>query len=654
MKELQSDLRPVIEIDATKCVNCHRCVAACPAKLCNDASGDHIAINPDLCVGCGNCLDACVHEARLPLDDFNEFMAGLSAGEKIVAIAAPAVAANFPNKYLNLNGWLKSIGVHSVFDVSFGAELTVKTYLEVIKNAKPECVISQPCPALVTYIEVYHPNLLPYLAPADSPMMHTMRMVKAFYPDHANSKFIVLSPCLAKRREFDEVGIGDYNVTYRSIDNYLKKKAIDLHQFSAVDYDNPPAERAVLFSTPGGLMRTAEREVPAIVDQTRKIEGVSTIYHYLSKLGNVITHHQAPLLVDCLSCEMGCNGGPGTMNRDKSPDEIEFLIEQRNKAAQASYKNQGLTRFSKSKLKKAVDKYWKPGLYDRKYKNRSANFNRIKIPTSTQLKEIYTKTHKTKPEDFLDCCSCGYNSCEQMAVAIFNNLNRPENCRHYKETEIAELAKSQATQIQNGILSVVENVSGVLQQATTNLTSVASATEEMSATITDIAGNSEKARGISSDAATQMQAISKIIKDLGMIVQAVGSVTDTISGISAQTNLLALNATIEAARAGASGKGFAVVASEIKTLSQQTATATHDIKLKIEGIQQSTGNAIHEIDQITEVVKEVGNLVGSIASAIEEQATATRDVASNIMLASKGVTQVNDQVKGMGMGQSHP
>jgi methyl-accepting chemotaxis protein len=145
-----------------------------------------------------------------------------------------------------------------------------------------------------------------------------------------------------------------------------------------------------------------------------------------------------------------------------------------------------------------------------------------------------------------------------------------------------------------------------------------------------------------------MQAISLIIKDLGTIVQAVGSVTDTISGISAQTNLLALNATIEAARAGASGKGFAVVASEIKTLSQQTALATNDIKLKIEGIQNSTGNAIREIDQITGVVNEVGNLVGSIASAIEEQATATRDVASNITLASSGVTKVNEQVKEIG------
>jgi hypothetical protein len=521
--------------------------------------------------------------------------------------------------------------------------------LEVIKTAKPECVISQPCPALVTYIEVYHPELLPHLAPADSPMMHTMRMVKAFYPNHANSKFMIISPCLAKRREFDEVGIGDYNVTYRSIDNYLKNKGINLSQFSEADYDNPPAERAVLFSTPGGLLRTAEREVPAIVEQTRKIEGVGTIYHYLNKLGGVIDHHQAPLLIDCLSCEMGCNGGPGTMNRDKSPDEIELLIEQRNKEAQARYKKQGLTRFSgKAKLKTMIDKFWKPGLYDRKYKNRSANFNRIRIPTSAQLKEIYTRTHKTKPEDFLDCCSCGYNSCEQMAIAIFNNLNKPENCRHYKETEISELAKSQSSKIQSGINNVVDNVSGVLQQATTNLASVASATEQMSATISDISINSEKARSISNEAATQMQAISLIIKDLGTIVQAVGSVTDTISGISAQTNLLALNATIEAARAGASGKGFAVVASEIKTLSQQTALATNDIKLKIEGIQNSTGNAIREIDQITGVVNEVGNLVGSIASAIEEQATATRDVASNITLASSGVTKVNEQVKEIG------
>jgi methyl-accepting chemotaxis protein len=134
------------------------------------------------------------------------------------------------------------------------------------------------------------------------------------------------------------------------------------------------------------------------------------------------------------------------------------------------------------------------------------------------------------------------------------------------------------------------------------------------------------------------------MQKLGQAAQEIGNVTETITNISAQTNLLALNATIEAARAGTAGKGFAVVANEIKELAKQTAEATKDIKARIAGIQGSTGSAIGDIDQITTVIREVGVIVSSIAAAIEEQATVTKDVAGNIAQASEGVREANERV----------
>jgi len=188
------------------------------------------------------------------------------------------------------------------------------------------------------------------------------------------------------------------------------------------------------------------------------------------------------------------------------------------------------------------------------------------------------------------------------------------------------------------------SVAKSMEETTRNLSSVASATEEMSATIGDIAANSEKARGISSDATEQAQAISTMMKGLGQAAQEIGKVTETITSISAQTNLLALNATIEAARAGAAGKGFAVVANEIKELAQQTAAATEDIKSKIAGIQSATGGAITDIEKISQVIRDVGGIVSSIAASIEEQATVTKDVAGNIAQASAGVRDANERV----------
>ena len=183
-----------------------------------------------------------------------------------------------------------------------------------------------------------------------------------------------------------------------------------------------------------------------------------------------------------------------------------------------------------------------------------------------------------------------------------------------------------------------------MEQSSSSLASVASATGEMSATVGDISANTSKARAISEQATGQAQTITEQMQKLGMAAQEIGHVTETITNISAQTNLLALNATIEAARAGTAGKGFAVVANEIKELAKQTAEATEDIKKKIAGIQNSTGMAITDIGQITTVIKDVGTIVSSIAAAIEEQATVTKDVARNIAQASGGVRDANERV----------
>ena len=122
---MSTRLAKVIDVDKDKCVNCHACITACPVKFCNDGSGEYVSINDDMCIGCGSCISACSHGARFGVDDFDAFMEGVRRREKMIAVIAPAVAANFPHKFLKLNGWLKSLGVEAFFDVSFGAEGTV-------------------------------------------------------------------------------------------------------------------------------------------------------------------------------------------------------------------------------------------------------------------------------------------------------------------------------------------------------------------------------------------------------------------------------------------------------------------------------------------------------------------------------------------------
>ena len=444
-----TSLRQVVKVDNDKCLNCHACITACPVKYCNNGSGDVVEVNADMCIACGKCIEACTHDARYYVDDFQKFIDDIIAGEKIIAIAAPAVAAGFPDLYLNLNGWLKELGIEAIFDVSFGAELTVKSYLEHIKKNNPKTVIAQPCAAIVTYIELYKPELIQYLAPVDSPMLHTAKMVKRFYPQYKNHKIAVISPCNAKRHEFDETGIGDYNIAHQSIDKFLKDNKLKLSSFAKVDFDNPSAERAVNFSSPGGLLYTAERWMPGISEKARKIEGNPLVYDYFNTLPNIIEQGKAPLIIDCLSCEFGCNAGPLTLTKGLPQDEIEYRIKKRSDKLKEKYlsENENNPKLNTQQIEKVINKYWEDGLYTRTYVNRWKNVN-LKYPNDKEKKKIYKLMHKYHDDDIKNCSSCGYASCEGMAVAIFNKLNKVENCHFYlsKETELSN-EKTQESKI---------------------------------------------------------------------------------------------------------------------------------------------------------------------------------------------------------------
>ena len=190
----------------------------------------------------------------------------------------------------------------------------------------------------------------------------------------------------------------------------------------------------------------------------------------------------------------------------------------------------------------------------------------------------------------------------------------------------------------------MNSVSAAMEQATNNMSTVAAAAEEMSATIQEIAQNSERARATTSSAVDKARETSGKVNELGLAAKEITTVTATIAAISSQTNLLALNATIEAARAGEAGRGFAVVANEIKELAQQTARATEDIREKITDVQDVTTQTVLEITDIAGLIHEMNDIIGTIATAVEEQSVTTRDIAENVGQASMGITEINESI----------
>jgi methyl-accepting chemotaxis protein len=190
----------------------------------------------------------------------------------------------------------------------------------------------------------------------------------------------------------------------------------------------------------------------------------------------------------------------------------------------------------------------------------------------------------------------------------------------------------------------LNSVAAAMEESSANASMVATAAEEMTATINEIAQNAEKARSVADRAVQQAGVASQQMDGLGQAALDIGKVVETITEISEQVNLLALNATIEAARAGEAGKGFAVVANEIKELAKQTSAATLEIKEKIENIQGSTEGTVKGIDEISQVIANINEIVGTIATAVEEQSAATREIAGNISQASQGIQEVNENV----------
>ena len=219
-----------------------------------------------------------------------------------------------------------------------------------------------------------------------------------------------------------------------------------------------------------------------------------------------------------------------------------------------------------------------------------------------------------------------------------------------KLSSTGESLRKAITQIDNAVSDMqdrTENVKGTVENATQNVQSVASASEELSASVNEIGRQVSQAANIAKDAVTKVDGAQNAVLGLASASEKISDVVKLISDIAGQTNLLALNATIEAARAGEAGKGFAVVASEVKALATQTAKATENISSQIGAIQQSTSSAVNCIQEISHVVEQIDKISSAIAAAVDQQESATREIAKNAAEAADRTQKMSDSMSHM-------
>jgi diguanylate cyclase (GGDEF)-like protein len=395
-----------------------------------------------------------MHGAREYEDDTGRFFADLARGEKISLLLAPSFKANYPEQYGEILGGLKELGVNRIISVSFGADITTWGYLNYMEKYGFVGGISQPCPAVVSYIERYLPELIPKLFPVQSPLM--CAAIYARKQLGVTDKLAFISPCIAKKLEIEDEhnrGLVQYNVTFEHLMRHVRDRNIKgPSAHSEIEYG-----LGSYYPTPGGLSETVRWFLGDSV-YIRQIEGEKRLYEWLHANAKRISGGETPfLLFDALNCENGCICGTAVeQEKSKTDDALYELLNIREQSKRnTSGGAWSLPDSREERLRQYNEQF--AGLkledYIRGYTNRSAMCT-YDVPDETQLDEIFRGMNKLTPESRqIDCTCCGYKSCVQMATAIYNGFNRKENCIHYEKDLVRRLEEKSSVDPLTGLLN---------------------------------------------------------------------------------------------------------------------------------------------------------------------------------------------------------
>lgn len=406
---LHPDKQKLVTTVPDRCRVCYTCVRECPVKAIRILNGQAEVI-PERCIGCGNCVKVCSQGAKVHLDSRERVSNLLSSGQTTVACLAPSFSAEFGDgeSYRNLVGMIRELGFDRVVEVAFGADLIAGKYKRLNHSASAGYITSD-CPAIVNYIEYYHPSLTRSLAPVASPVMATARVARQKYGEDAAVVFI--GPCIAKKAESTET---DAVLTFRELREMLDQACITPENSVPSDFDPPESGKGSIFPVSRGLLQNVNATDDIADGDFIVAEGKADIKDAIREFehGNLGTQN-----LELLCCE-GCIMGPGMTT-----------------TARRYSRRTRITNYVREKLENLHEERWQEDILEFSSIDLTnqfrANGKNTRQPDPAEIEKILGRMGKNDETDHLNCGACGYDTCIEHAIAIVEGLAETEMCLPY-------------------------------------------------------------------------------------------------------------------------------------------------------------------------------------------------------------------------------
>lgn len=446
----------ITTIDA-KCKDCYKCLRTCPVKAIRMERGAlphelHARVCEERCIFDGSCVMVCPQNAKKVASDLGSLRPLLGKGERVAASLAPSFPSAFPDVDPRVVPTaLRLIGFSFVQETAIGAELVSEEYTRRFREEDTP-LISSPCPVVVNLVERHYPEVIPYLAPVVSPMVAHGRYLKQIMP---GTKVVFIGPCIAKLGEREEPGVDDaidFVLTFEELKNVFLQAGVDLASLEPSRFDGAVPETARLFPVEGGMLRSASLSTDMLDCDVLTVSGLESCKEVLKQFIRGMrqgdrTH--LPRLVDMLACEGGCINGP------KNPS-VEDVYTRRARVLE--YVKQSSDDRNQSKEADAQDVPERPEipqkLLERSYRNLKPD---VQVPDEGIIKAILAKTGKHSKSDELNCGACGYDSCGDKAIAVFQGMADPEMCIPYMRERAESVANLFVASTPNAIVVIDED-----------------------------------------------------------------------------------------------------------------------------------------------------------------------------------------------------